>query len=396
MPGDSTDEIRTSLEQHLKTWGLRRFTSDRDYFAWQQRTFSRNDLDALHRAVETRRQGGSAADRAFYDLTAHPSLIPALYSQRYEYYLEVGSRISAVLDPDQPILDVGCGIGILTMFYAMQHPTCRVIGIDRSSASIDQARRRAKEWGLDNVRFECCDLEKDALPERYPVVIATHVLFQSEGDLGLPSRSWATFDRARDPLAQQAFEARTGIGPRVDRLSAALAPGGRAILFEKARLLSRRIPFQRALEARGLRPTLRPKPIRYASVEEITEDGPLYILSRGPASSLWDEQPEPDEGARLDLSAIMQARGTDEAPLYENHWPSAQEAWAQLPARQVVREATRDEVDGRQLHVEQGLSGDLMYLYVANTFDQRQLVVVDTARRATLEQYYREIVGADL
>lgn len=122
----------------------------------------------------------------------------------------------------------------------------------------------------------------------------------------------------------------------------------------------------------------------------------MYILSRGPASSLWDEQPEPDEGARLDLSAIMQARGTDEAPLYENHWPSAQEAWAQLPARQVVREATRDEVDGRQLHVEQGLSGDLMYLYVANTFDQRQLVVVDTARRATLEQYYREIVGADL
>ncbi|MCS6328160.1 MAG: methyltransferase domain-containing protein [Nitrospira sp.] len=393
MPGDSNDEIRTSLEQHLKAWGLRRFTSDRDYFAWQQRTFSRNDLDALHRAVETRRQGGSAADQAFYDLTAQPSLIPALYSQRYDYYLEVGSRISAVLDPDQPILDAGCGIGILTTFYAAQHPTCWVIGIDRSSASIDQARRRAKELGLDNVRFECYDLEKDALPERYPAVIATHVLFQSERDLGVPSRSWATFDRDSDPLTQEAFEARTGIGPRLDRLSVALAPGGRAILFEKARLLSRRIPFQRALAARGLFPLLRPEPIRYASVEEITEDGPLYILSRGPASFLWDEQPEPDEGAQLDLSAIMQARGTDEAPLYENHWPSAQAAWAQLPARQVVREVTRDEADGRQLHVEQGLSGDLMYLYVANTFDQRQLVVVEAARRGMLEQYYREIVG---
>jgi hypothetical protein len=225
VPGDSTDEIRTSLEQHLKTWGLRRFTSDRDYFAWQQRTFSRNDLDALHRAVESRRQGGSAADRAFYDLTAHPSLIPALYSQRYEYYLEVGSRISAVLDPDQPILDVGCGIGILTMFYAMQHPTCRVIGIDRSSASIDQARRRAKEWGLDNVRFECCDLEKDALPERVP---GSH---RNPCAVPIRRRPWAAEPVMGDVRSGARSAHTTGIrganGDRTSRGSAVCGTGSR-------------------------------------------------------------------------------------------------------------------------------------------------------------------------
>jgi len=393
VPADQHDEIRAALHDHLSRWGLRRFTSDRDYFAWQQQSFSRDDLTALHRAVETKRQGGSAADAAFYDLTAKPSLIPALYSQRYDYYIEVGSRVSALLEPNQTILDVGCGIGVLTTFYAARHPTCRVIGIDRSSASIEQAGRHAKEMGVDNVRFECRDLDQEPPSERYPLMIATQTLLQAEQDLGLPSRSWQTFERDHDPLLQQAFEERTGIGLRLDRLCAALAPGGRVIIFEKARLLSRRIPFQRALAARGLGLLSKPLPVRYHSVEELIEDGPLYILSQGYASLLWDEQPEPDEAPRLDLTSMMKVHGNGETPLYENHWASAQEAWDLLPARRILQETTKDEADGRQLHAELGTSGGLMYLYVANTYDQRQLVVAEAAGRGMLEQYYREIVG---
>jgi hypothetical protein len=34
-----------------------------------------------------------------------------------------------------------------------------------------------------------------------------------------------------------------------------------------------------------------------------------------------------------------------------------------------------------------------MYLYCANTFDQRQLVVVEPGRAAMIETYYREITG---
>jgi len=35
----------------------------------------------------------------------------------------------------------------------------------------------------------------------------------------------------------------------------------------------------------------------------------------------------------------------------------------------------------------------MQYLYCANTFDQRQLVIVESARAAMLEDYYREIIG---
>ena len=80
-------------------------------------------------------------------------------------------------------------------------------------------------------------------------------------------------------------------------------------------------------------------------------------------------------------------------PLYENHGPSAQQAWLDLPAKQVVDQVTRTETDGRQLHVEWGRAGEFVYLYCANTFDQRQLVVVEPGRAAMIETYYREILG---
>ena len=48
--------------------------------------------------------------------------------------------------------------------------------------------------------------------------------------------------------------------------------------------------------------------------------------------------------------------------------------------------------DGRQVHVELGIVDETHYLYCANTFDQRQLVLMEEARAALLEAYYQEII----
>jgi hypothetical protein len=64
-----------------------------------------------------------------------------------------------------------------------------------------------------------------------------------------------------------------------------------------------------------------------------------------------------------------------------------------LGDKQVVEQATGKESDGRQLHVEWGRAGEFVYLYCANTFDQRQLVLIEPARAAVLHAYYREITG---
>jgi hypothetical protein len=46
------------------------------------------------------------------------------------------------------------------------------------------------------------------------------------------------------------------------------------------------------------------------------------------------------------------------------------------------------------LHVETGQVQGLYYLFCANTFDQRQLVLVRPGQAGMLEEYYAEIVNS--
>jgi SAM-dependent methyltransferase len=388
----TNNSLRSLLREHLALWGLRPFTSDSEYFAWQRRQLSAEELTQLASLAERKRQGDRRDEIAFYDRTASPRILPVLYSQRYEYYEEIGRRVCASLASAETVLDFGCGLGILTTFYAQQFPEKTFVGLDRSCASIAVAQRKSSELRLDNIRFECVDAETDSLPGLYDLVITTHVLMQAEHDPGLPSHSWRTFERGHDPSRQSSFEQRTGLGIRLDRVCEALRPNGRMIVSEKIRQLARRVPFQRALSRRGFGLVEPADLIHYRSVEEAVDDGPFYLVQRGlRASSAWDEMPERDEGLAFPQDMALIASDPD-GPLYENHWPSAQDVWERLRDRAVLQETTRQEPDGRQVHVERGTAGELSYLYCANTFDQRQIMIGKRARSAMIDAFYQEIV----
>ena len=393
MSVDTNDEIRTSLHEHLAWWGLRHFTSDRDYFLWQRQQLSVEELNRLTIHAERKRTGDQCDEVTFYDLAAHPTIYPVLYSQRYEYYEAIGLRTMAHLGKAHDILDFGCGLGILTTFYARRFPDANLVGIDRSAASITIAQRKAKELGLRNLRFLCLDVQMEPLSGSFDLVLATHALLQAEQDPGIPSESWRTFDRRGDPSQQMVFEQRTGLAVRLDRLCQVLRPDGCMIVSEKTRQLARRVPFQRALAGRGLQLVLPADPIQYRSIEEVVEDGPFYVLSKGTQATVaWDELPELDDGTLFNLDAMLANSVDSNKPLYENHGPSAQVAWEELTERTVIHEQTREESDGRQVHVELGIVDETHYLYCANTFDQRQLVMMEEARAAVLEAYYQEIL----
>ena len=391
----STDSLHDQLYAHLAQWGLRSFSSDADYFAWQRATLSAANLNRLNTQVERKRSGACQDEIAFYDLTADPHILPVLYSQRYEYFMEIGSRVLPRIGAATTVLDYGCGVGILTTLYARHCPETQFVGIDRSPASIAVAQSKAHELGMTNVRFECRDVEVETLRGSYDRIIATHALVQAEQDPGMPSRDWTTFERERDEKQQAAFEQRTSIDVRLDRLSGVLSPGGHMVIFEKTRQLARRVPFQRALARRGLQLIESPEPIRYRLVEEIADDGPFYVVQKGSSLPLaWNEAPEPDEGLPFNQAMLRSVPQDPDIPLYENHWPSAQQAWESLADRLVEQEETRREPDGRQLHVEFGSAEEQGYLYCANTFDQRQLILVEGSRKGMLDAYYREILSS--
>ncbi|WP_447976570.1 class I SAM-dependent methyltransferase [Candidatus Nitrospira bockiana] len=368
----SSAELLESLTDHLAWWGLRRWHSDAAYFQWQRRLLRPSDLARLN-DLAARKRREVAAEIAFYDLSADPAVLPVLYSQRYDYYMAVGPLIAERIPRATRVLDFGCGPGILTSFYARRFPSTRFVGLDRSSASIAAADEHCRRLGLTNVRFECTDLEEQGGAGLYDLIIASHALLQSEQEPGLPSAGWQTFERLQDAVQQEAFERRTGVGRRLDRLAACLTSDGRVLLFEKARQLSRRIPLQRALAARGLSLLEPPLPIRYLTVEDVTDDGPLYVLERGMAAPRldWFEDPE----------------WVDGDDLYTASGPAAEMLHRRLPERSRMEATEWGHPQYGALQVERGLWGQcLSYLDVRS--GQRRALVL--GHRETVQRLDRE------
>ncbi|UCE63215.1 MAG: methyltransferase domain-containing protein, partial [Nitrospirota bacterium] len=283
-----SDSLAKELTKHLESWGLRRFVDETSYYQWQKNVLAEQEIAELNR-LGAARSGGEhpEADISFYDLAAQDRILPVLYSQRYDYYLEIGCAMTDRIEPAQRVLDFGCGVGILTTFYASCFPHVTFMGIDRSPRSIARACEEAGRRGLSNVQFETRHIPTDDLSVSFDLIISTQTLFQAEGDPGLPSLSWKTMERAGDPTLQVQAEIRTGLKDRLDSLSTMLSPGGRMLLCEKAWHLGRRILLQRALDSRRYRLVGQPVFFRYRAIDEVVQDGPLFEVSQEPKHNLW-------------------------------------------------------------------------------------------------------------
>ena len=291
--------VDARLVEHLAKWDLREFLHEDEYYAWQQKSLPPQVLRRLNEFAEKRQGGTDAeADCHFYNLASSSTLLPILYSQRFAYFRAVGAAISQYLEPGKTVLDFGCGVGILTTWYALLFPDCVFTGVDRSSQSIAVAQQQSQAFQLNNVSFQSAMVPQDDVPGTFDVILSTQALFQSETDPGLPSRSWNSFEREDDAERQRRYEARTGIGERLDWLLARLSPMGRFLIFEKASHLGRRVLFQRAFTSRGLGNEHEPAYLCYASFGEQLRDGPLYSLTLESSSFPFDENPhvEPWEG----------------------------------------------------------------------------------------------------
>jgi len=482
--GKTRQLLKETLIGYLDSWGLREFHDEASYYQWQQASLSQQDLHDLQLLVEQRQGGEDAlADIQFYDLLARPSLLPILYSQRFDYFLQLALLLLPRLSSAEHVLDFGCGVGILTLLYAQQNPGIQFTGVDRSVRSIEVARREAEKREISNVKFEVIPTSGFAMAGLYDCILSTQALFQSERSAGLPSKNWRTFERSTDPALQTDLEVHTGLHMRLESLLKVLSPRGRLLCFEKTWNLGRRIFFQRALSTRRLFLLCEPVPCAYHELGEMKSDGPLYEVSRVslPEPILWSEASFRCDGETLyrcvgtkakrmavalgmsqsqrkvlgqhatlgqwtfrvgvwehvlawgwcetasgfqgvvlgsvqeqhlllqllknisllsDLEfeecvqdcwgTVLDVRQNDAMPGYENHVPSAQVIYHALPSKMIQREATFADDEGKEMHIEIGTTKVLTYFYWANTFDQRQLVLMDEKGAPTLRQYYQE------
>jgi ubiquinone/menaquinone biosynthesis C-methylase UbiE len=62
-------------------------------------------------------------------------------------------EIGQYLPDSGPILDIGCGFGLFSLYFARQAPGRRITGVDLSGRRIDWARRAAGRLGVTNVEY---------------------------------------------------------------------------------------------------------------------------------------------------------------------------------------------------------------------------------------------------
>ena len=66
-------------------------------------------------------------------------------------------EIGQYLPETGPVLDIGCGFGLFSLYYAATGPRRLVRGLDIDARRVALARRAAARLGLDNVAYEASD-----------------------------------------------------------------------------------------------------------------------------------------------------------------------------------------------------------------------------------------------
>jgi 2-polyprenyl-3-methyl-5-hydroxy-6-metoxy-1,4-benzoquinol methylase len=110
---------------------------------------------------------GQALDRASARDIANAFLPARWYGNRWHHYYarsKLGSDplypgvVDALRDSDAPVLDLGCGIGLLAHALRAAGLDLAYHGVDNDAAKIAQARRAARNAALSSVDFAVHDL----------------------------------------------------------------------------------------------------------------------------------------------------------------------------------------------------------------------------------------------
>jgi ubiquinone/menaquinone biosynthesis C-methylase UbiE len=112
------------------------------------------------------------------DVYTHGHHDSVLRSHRWRTAQNSAAYLLPHLHPGLALLDVGCGPGTITADLAQLVAPGRVVGIDRESAPLEQARELARERGLDHVSYDVGDVYALDFPDDSFDVVHAHQVLQ--------------------------------------------------------------------------------------------------------------------------------------------------------------------------------------------------------------------------
>ena len=166
-------------DQYLSKLGVLQFADATSFWEFLNTEKHQELRQSLIRMVSARARGEfSAVDGDV--LVASPSVVKIVHGV---FAAHVQSLLRSWNDlhlPSGAVLDLGCGAGVVTCFYAMSRPNVDVVGVDESPVAIETARQIAQELGINNVSFVCSDLASTNLGKTFSVICSSSVWAEME------------------------------------------------------------------------------------------------------------------------------------------------------------------------------------------------------------------------
>jgi cyclopropane fatty-acyl-phospholipid synthase-like methyltransferase len=197
-------------------------------------------LSALNRSGPPPDLPGAARETVRRIIRAYPHPVVRAYCWarfgilRQAFLSAIGEHLPA----SGRVLDIGCGFGLFSLYYAATFPDLRLHGVDLSRRRIDMARRAALELGLGNVSYEVMDARRLDLADTYDGAYMLDIVHHLEPE---------------------------GVDPLLRRIHGSLPEGGRLVVKDVDTAPAAKLLFTWALD-KALAPTL---PVRYWSQDEV-------------------------------------------------------------------------------------------------------------------------------
>jgi SAM-dependent methyltransferase len=174
--------------------------------------------------------------------------------------------------PATRLLDVGCGVGVLTCAYALALPEAEVVGIDAVPEAVACAEELGRKLGVRNVTFEVGDfLDPSVGGGGFDQLVAVTAL----GDGGVYPQDPPDARLTVSSVADMDGPGGAFRSPGADRLVGRLAEGATLLAFDRTPDVAQAVRFGAALIHAGVDLDL-----RRAGVELFVEEGRPTTFTR--------------------------------------------------------------------------------------------------------------------
>jgi len=150
-----------------------------------------------------------------YDFMAKHGVFTEFWQVNLGHMINNTQFITENIAGQKRILDIGCADGLKTIYYALSFPGAHFVGIDRCTAAISIAQKKAEKHSLGNICFVPANLYHLGFkPESFDSIIATQVLHED----------YAVYSTCHGLDQKYLFD------KQIKSLSEALAPKGKLLV----------------------------------------------------------------------------------------------------------------------------------------------------------------------